>query len=206
MLSDEFITSATLLFVLLNPFLMSVYLLDLIQEMTWTAFAGVLARGAAISGLVFVAFALVGDALFTRVLQVRFASFVLFGGIVFLGVSVRYFFVGAGALRELRGTPEHIAGSIAMPFMIGPGTVSASVSAGAHLPPAQAALAIAVPMCLTVGVIVALKRVYDFTRTRREALVTRYVDVTGRIMAMVMGTIAVEMILSGLDAWLAGKA
>ncbi len=79
-------------------------------------------------------FAVAGDALFARVLQVRFASFLIFGGIVFLVVAIRYMMIGAEAIRGLRGPPEHIAGSVAIPFMIGPGTVSASVLVGSRLP------------------------------------------------------------------------
>jgi multiple antibiotic resistance protein len=30
----------------------------------------------------------------------------------------------------MRGAPEHLAGTIAMPFMIGPGTISAAVVTG----------------------------------------------------------------------------
>lgn len=201
MFSEEFIRSATLLFVLLNPFFISVYLLDLIQDMAWPVFASVLTRGAVISGVVFIAFALLGDALFTNVLQVRFASFLLFGGIVFLVVSLRSFFTGADALRELRGHPDHVASSIAMPFMIGPGTVSASVSAGSQLSAGHASLAVVIPVFVSVAAVLALKRTYDLIHQRYESLVTRYIDVTGRIMSLVTGTIAVEMIFRGMEMW-----
>lgn len=201
MLHEKFVSSAVLLFVLLNPFLMSVYLLDLIQDMTWRAFFAVMIRGASIACVVFVAFGLLGDTIFTDILQVRFASFVLFGGVIFLLVSVRSFFVGAGALRELRGDPKHVAGSIAMPFMIGPGTISASVAAGSGLPTEQAVLAIVLPVLASVLAVLVLKWIFDFVQTRSEELIARYVDVTGRIMALVTGTIAVDMILRGLEMW-----
>ncbi len=201
MLSEEFIKSATLLFVLLNPFFISVYFLDLIQDMAWTAFAAVLLKGAAISGAVFVTFALVGETFFTNVLQVRFASFLLFGGLMFIIVSLRYFFTGADALRELRGQPASVPGSIAMPFMIGPGTVSASVWAGHRLPAGLAVVAVLIPVFVSVAAVIALKRLYDLIHHRHEAIVTRYLDVIGRIMALVTGTIAVEMIFRGIETW-----
>ena len=34
----------------------------------------------------------------------------------------------------MRGAPEHLAGTIAMPFMIGPGTISAAVVTGMGVP------------------------------------------------------------------------
>ena len=199
MLSEQSLRSATLLLVLLNPFMLSVYLLDLIQDMTWRVFMGVLLRGAAISSVVFIAFAVVGDSLFTTVLQVRFGSFLIFGGLLFLFVSIRSFFVGPKALRELRGEAEHVAGSIAMPFMIGPGTVSASVTAGSQLPVGYAALAVVVPVAISVVAVLILKLAYDAVHKRYEAMVTRYIDMTGRAMTLVTGTIAVEMILRGVE-------
>lgn len=39
-------------------------------------------------------------------------------------------FQGADTIGEMRGAPEHLAGTIAMPFMIGPGTISAAVVTG----------------------------------------------------------------------------
>jgi len=54
---DPFLKSMALFMVLFNPFLMSIYLLDLIQEMDRTAFFKVLVRATLISGVVFLLFA-----------------------------------------------------------------------------------------------------------------------------------------------------
>ena len=135
-------------------------------------------------------------------LQVRFASFLLFGGGVFLIVAVQYFMNGAEALRGLRGSPQHVAGSIALPFMIGPGTVSASVLAGSRLDFLWAALAIVCAMATSIACVLLLKRLHDTVKQRHEAYVERYIDIVGRISALVIGTIAVEMVLKGIDLWL----
>ena len=49
---EPHVSSALLLFALLNPFLMSIYLLDLITDLPRAVFVRVLARGALISGAV----------------------------------------------------------------------------------------------------------------------------------------------------------
>jgi multiple antibiotic resistance protein len=89
-----------------------------------------------------------------------------------------------------------------MPFMIGPGTVSASVLAGGRLPAWQAAGAITIALILVVVSILAFKWLHDFVKQRNERLVERYLEVTGRMMALVIGTFAVEMILQGIETWL----
>jgi small neutral amino acid transporter SnatA (MarC family) len=200
-----FVESAVLLLVLLNPFLLCIYLLDLIQELDVRRFGRVLVRASVISGVVFTAFAWAGDALFSRVLQVRFCAFQIFGGIVFLVIAIRFVLMGGRAITSLRGSAEHLAGAIAMPFMIGPGTVSASVLAGTRLPMALAALAVCAALSITVLTVLALKTVHDVVRTQNEPLVDRYVEIVGRISALVIGTIAVEMVLQGFDSWLATR-
>jgi small neutral amino acid transporter SnatA (MarC family) len=201
--TQAFVDSFLLMFVLLNPFLLSIYLLDLIEELDGATFRRALVRGMLISFVVFAAFAWAGDAIFSRVLQVRFAAFLMFGGLVFLLIAIRYVMVGSAAIRELRGSAEHVSGSIAMPFLIGPGTVSASVLAGSHQPAAFAVLSIAVALTAAIIAVLIIKYVHDFVRQRHEPLVERYVDVVGRISALIIGTIAVDMILRGIDIWLA---
>jgi small neutral amino acid transporter SnatA (MarC family) len=89
MLSEPYVASLLLFLALLNPFMMSVYLIDLITDLRRELFVRVLLRGALISGAVFAVFAWSGDAIFSDVLQVRFASFQIFGGIVFLLIGAR---------------------------------------------------------------------------------------------------------------------
>lgn len=194
-----------MLVVLLNPFLMSVYLLDLIESLDDQTFTRTLIRGAAIATGVFCLFAVGGDAVFRDVLQVRFASFLIFGGLLFLVIGIRFAQYGPEALTQLRGAPEHLAGSIAMPFMVGPGTVSASVLAGARLPVHWALLSILTAMLVTVGGLSILKTVHTRAKRRHTALVDRYFDIVGRASALLIGTIAVDMVLSGLELWLASN-
>jgi small neutral amino acid transporter SnatA (MarC family) len=101
--------SALLMFALLNPFLMSAYLIELIRECSFRSFATILLRASLIAGI---AFAAGGKAVFREVLQVRFESFMVFGGIVLLVMGLRMTLTGRVALIRLRGTPGQVAGSI----------------------------------------------------------------------------------------------
>ena len=197
-----FIKSSTLLLVLLNPFLLAVYLLNIMRELSLGTFAGVIMRAALISSVVFVCFAVLGDFIFTDVLQVRFAAFLIFGGIIFIIIGVRFVFEGPRAVELLRGPPEHISRSVAIPFMIGPGTINASVLAGSRMSPVGATIAIAAALSINTIIVIGLKVLYDYISERKEAVVERYVDLCGRISALVIGTIAVEMIFQGIEGWL----
>jgi multiple antibiotic resistance protein len=200
--ATHFLESVILMLVLLNPLLMSAYLIDVIRGLDARLFIRVLVRAFLISGGVFLVFGWAGDAIFTNLLQVRFEAFLVFGGLVFLIIAIRYMIGGGDIIDTLRGPPEHLAGSIAMPFMIGPGTVSASVVIGARLPILSAALAIIVALTTSCLLLVAFKLLHDWVKGRNEALVERYVEIAGRVSALLIGTIAVEMMFKGLESWL----
>lgn len=199
---DSFIQSVLFLLVLINPFLVSVYLIDLIRGLEFPVFTRILSRAMVISTVAYVAFAWGGDRIFEDLLQVRFAAFQTFGGVVFLLIAVRSMLVGGQVMIELRGDPEHLAGAIAMPFMIGPATVSACVLIGAQSPMWMASLGIVTAVLATTIVLLGLKIVFDHVRERNYRLIERYMDIVGRVSAILLGTIAVEMIFRGLDSWL----
>ncbi|MCB1049905.1 MAG: MarC family protein [Acidobacteria bacterium] len=197
-----FFQAFTMLFVLLNPFLMSIYLLDLLKRLEPGQFFKVLMRAGLIAGTVFILFAWSGDLIFQRIIQARFSAFLIFGGLIFLLIALRFVFQGSGAVSEFRGPVQHLAGAVAMPFMIGPGTISASIFSGTLLPPLQAGLAIALAMLAAVLSLFIFKLIHDHLHRSNASLLERYIDIIGRISALLIGTIAVEMIFRGLEGWL----
>ncbi len=197
----ETIRSATLLLVLLNPFLVIVYLVDAMDKLDPRQFRGVLLRAGLIATVVFCTFVLVGDAMFSRFLQVDFASFRIFGGLIFLLIGIQFVFRGPSAIEILRGESEHLAGAIAMPVLIGPGTISASVIIGQrHSAPAACGV-IAGAVFASILIMLLLKLLHDFVKPRNARLIERYIEIFGRITALVIGTIAIEMIMQGLQVW-----
>jgi small neutral amino acid transporter SnatA (MarC family) len=202
-MTEQFIKAGLLLFLLLNPFLVILYMVDLVQNLSPREFARSLFHAGAISACVFIVFAILGEAIFRDILQARFASFQVFGGIIFLMIGIQFVFQGDSAISGLRGEATNIAGSIAMPIMIGPGTVSASVLAGKQLPVPLAALCIAGVVFLSISLMILLKYIHDLVIPRNEQIIQRYIEVTGRIMALVVGTFAIEMIMRGVFSWIA---
>ena len=198
---NEFFHAITLLLILLNPFLVIVYVMELVQDLNQQTFNRILFRGGVIASGVFTLFALVGDALFTKYLHAEFASFQIFGGIVFLIVGINFMLKGNAAIEALRGPPEYLAGSIAMPLLIGPTTVSASVLIGEALPPVLAVAGVLVSVGSCVLVMMGLKAFHDWVKPRSESLVQRYIEVAGRVTALVVGIFAIEMIMAGITTW-----
>ena len=200
---DEFFQSMLLIFVLLNPFIMSVYLLSLIKEVSFGQFTRIMVRAGLISFCVFFLFAWLGEVIFDNVLQIRFLAFMIFGGITFLIIGIRLILGIGPPMASINPHSTEIAGAIAMPFIVGPGTISASVIAGTQLGLIMSSLAIALGLVAALGSIILFKKIHDFVQTRKEKYVERYVEIAGRITALFTGSFAVDMILKGIERWLA---
>jgi len=197
----DFFRSTTLLLTLLNPFLIIIYLVDVVQKLKQKQFRLVLVRAGLIAGSVFCSFAILGDTIFSGLMQVEFASFQIFGGIVFLLIGLQFVFRGPTAIEALRGESEHIAGSIAMPVLIGPGTISASVIIGKRHDPLLACTAVVTAVVVCLITILLLKFIHDWVNQTKEALISRYIEIAGRITALYVGTVAIDMIMQGLQSW-----
>ena len=194
----DLLKASSILFVLLNPFLISIYLISLIKDLSLREFVKVMIRAHVISGIVFVIFAIMGEGIFENIFNVRFGAFLIFGGIIFLWIGIQSIFSGQVVLIGTHGDPEHIAGSVAMPFMIAPGTISASVLIGSSLPAPSATIAIVIAMSFSLVSIVVFKLIHDPLKKRNERLLSRYVEVVGRVVALFTGIYAIEMIARGI--------
>lgn len=194
--------SIALLLVLLNPFLLIVYLIDIVKKKTVAEFSRILLRAGLISFTTFSAFAILGNEIFTNVFNASFASFQIFGGIIFLLTGIQFVFKGSVTIESLRGESKHIAGAIAMPIFIGPGTISYSVMIGERLSVGMAIGAIAFAVTLCVSIIFLMKIVHDHIQTKKEELIEQYIDIAGRVIAMLLGTTSIELIMSGVRFWM----
>lgn len=197
-----FFDSLGLMLFMLNPFLLVIYLIDLIEELDTRTFSRVLIRASAISGACYLTFALLGDSIFDLVFHADFASFQIFGGIIFLITGIRYVFQGNSAIKSLRGEAKYVQGGIVMPIMVGPGTISASILVGQQVNLLSATVVILFSLITCVGVVLLLKRLYEQVHHRNETLLLRYIDIVGRVAALLIGTFSIEMIMGGLGAWL----
>lgn len=201
-LINEVFRSVSMLLVLLNPFLIIVYLIDIVKKKPSAVFNKIMLRASVISFITFSSFALLGDAIFTNFFNASFASFQIFGGIVFLLTGIQFVFKGSASIESLRGESKHVAGAIAMPIFIGPGTISYSVIIGERLSKGAALFSISVSIALCAGIIILLKLIHDKIHKTKEELIEQYIDIAGRVIALLLGTVSIEMVMTGLSYWI----
>ena len=87
-MTSPYLTTFILFFSLLNPFLMSIYMIGLIRHTETRVFNRALIQGSLIAYVVFLLFAWGGEAIFSQYLNVRFESFLIFGGFIFLVLAI----------------------------------------------------------------------------------------------------------------------
>src|SRR5690606_4005695 len=98
----------------------------------------------------------------------------------------------------MRGAPHQLAGTIAMPFMTGPATISAAVITGIQLSLWQTMLVIFLTLFLTCSLLIPMKYLHDHLQHKYSNYIDLYVDIVGRVAALLIGTIAIDMIVTGV--------
>lgn len=199
---NTFVNVIILMLMLLNPFLLVVYLTDIMRNKSDRYFARLMFSSGLISITVFSLFAAVGDYIFRTVLQAEMASFQIFGGIIFLIIALKFVFNSESAMDSLRADSKHLSTNIAMPIMVGPGTIGVSIMAGERLELKMAILAVVVSVTISITIIVLLKKLFDVIARKRESLIEQYIAVSGKVTALILGTYSIDMIMAGLKIWL----
>ena len=137
------------------------------------------------------------------IVQAEFASFQIFGGVIFLIIGLQFVFRGPMSLTLLK-SKSGVLGRSCLPCLclLDQEQFSASVVIGKRHDQLEAITVILVAVALVIAVVFSIKIIARFLfLPRSEPLVNRYIEVTGRISALYVGTIAVEMIMKGLETW-----
>lgn len=183
--------------IFMNPIALFLYLVPLKREMGMRHFANVVARASFISYLVYVVFAVSGDRFF-QLLNVDFEAFRIFGGIVVAGLSLIFIIQGKKSLISTQGELNRIAAEIALPFMVGAGTIALSIIVGRQLGAFNASIAIFIVMFLTFAIIVALGGFRSALNKRAKATFDQNADILLRINSFIIGAIGIDMVVNGI--------
>ncbi|NIU58929.1 MAG: hypothetical protein GWN67_21865 [Phycisphaerae bacterium] len=188
---------------ILNPFALCLYLAGVIDDLESRIFVKVLFWASFISMVVFWIFAIVGERLLVDFLRVRPEALRIFGGVIFLVVAYNYVTKGFRAAELLRGSLEDLPSAIALPFMIGAGTITQAILLGKRHGPYLSMFLLFIGLCICFFIVIAFKLVRDHLKQARERIFERYVNILSRINGLFIGAISTEMVVSGIrKLWL----
>jgi len=195
---DAFFESLVSFLAILNPFALCLYLEEAMAKLERRGFVRVLASACVFALAVFWLSAYGGEPFLTTVLRVRPDALRVFGGLIFLVVGYNYAVKGYRTVELLRGSLEELPAAIAMPLMIGAGTITQSILIGKAHAAWEWMLVLTSGVAAAFGIVLLFKTLRDHVRARKETLFDRYVSVLTRINGLVVGAISVNMIVTGL--------
>ena len=183
---------------LLNPFALFVYLLPLKQERGLDDFVKILFRASLIAFVIYAVFALFGENIFTGLLKIEFNSFRLFGGLVLLGFAFGSIVQGRKSLIATKGEMNDIAAQIALPFMVGAGTIAISILMGNVLGPIPALFSIGSVMAISFALILVLALIRQSLPARLKGGLDQGLNIVLRLNGFFVGSIGVDLIITSL--------
>ena len=185
--------------IMINPFAQVLYLKCVIDDLDVKTFSLVYAKASIISLVIYVIFALIGDEIFTRFFKIRFESFKIFGGIIIFAYAFSFIMYGAKSMIQTKENLDDLASEIALPFMVGSGTLYLSILIGRMAGSFSVILSIFFSVIIVnyslVWLFVFMK---DQFRQRQQIVFDKYMGILMRLNGFFMGAIGVHMILDGI--------
>src|SRR6056297_1926181 len=194
------ISSIIEILVMLNPFALFLYLEPIRKDLTHKSFMLVIFKATLISLFICLVFFLSGDFIFRRVFQIEFESFRIFGGIIIF--SYAYFFIvkGQRALIMIKENLDDLASEIALPFMVGAGTISLSVLLSQKHSLVIGALSLVIIFGLNFLTLYTLKRFRDSIEGKKfKTAFDKNMEVLLRLNGFFIGAIGINMVLTGIQ-------
>ncbi|MFY8160453.1 MAG: MarC family protein [Candidatus Kapaibacteriota bacterium] len=184
--------------VMINPFALFLYLNPLMAKLSNKDFIKVLVKASLISFLTYIIFLLAGDFIFSQIFQIDYEAFRVFGGIVIFSFAYIYIVKGGRAILEDNGNLNDLAATIAMPFMVGAGTISLSIIMGKNYPYYIGVGIITASVIFSFGFILLLKKLKDILPENAKIAFDKNMEVLLRLNGFFVGAIGINMMFTGI--------
>lgn len=185
--------------VLLNPFALFLYLLPIMKELDDQTFNKVLMKASLISFSIYLIFLLTGDFLIADVFRINFESFRIFGGIIIFTFAYLFIVKGEKALIKIKGDIDELASEIALPFMVGAGTISLVIIISFSEPILNGSFILCSTLLINYFVIMFLKKLREqFNKRKHRQVFDHNMEILLRLNGFFVGAIGVNMILNGV--------
>jgi len=187
------------LLIMLNPFALFLYLEPVRKDLNHKQFLTVIFKATLISLTICYVFFFSGEFLFRKVFLIDFESFRIFGGIIIF--SYAYFFIvkGQRALIMIKENLDDLASEIALPFMVGAGTISITIIASYRHTKLVGVLILLTAYVINFLAIFLLNKMRDSLEGKKlKTAYDKNMEVLLRLNGFFIGAIGVNMVLTGI--------
>ncbi|RDV11500.1 MarC family protein [Pontibacter diazotrophicus] len=186
--------------VMLNPFALFLYLKPVMNDLPDSDFRAVFLKATMISFFIYLVFLLFGDLVFQKVFRINFESFRIFGGIVLFSFAYIFIVQGKKAFIQIKGDLHDLASEIALPFMVGAGTISLTILMSDQLELWQGVVSLALIMLINFIIIMGLKQIRRGMRSKSvQTAFDKNMELLLRINGFFLGAIGVDMVVTGIS-------
>ena len=185
--------------VMLNPFALFLYLDPIRKDLSHRDFMMVIFKASLISFLVCLVFFFSGDIFFRLIFKIDFESFRIFGGIIIFSYAYFYIVKGQKALIIIKENLDDLASEIALPFMVGAGTISLTILLAHDHSFLIGGGSLTIIFVVNFLVIFALKKFRDSIETKKfKTAFDKNMEVLLRLNGFFIGAIGINMVLMGI--------
>jgi len=185
--------------VLINPIVTFIYLQPVIKRMPYRELLRVIAQGSLVALVIFFIFSVIGNSFFKDVLQVKFESFRVFGGLVIAYLAFAMIVQGRTSLITYEDDHASIANQIAMPLLIGAGTISLSIIIGNNYNPMGSAFILSIVMLINFLALALLTAFQNNIKRYFSKDFDNYMEAALRLFAFFAGAIGINMLVTGIQ-------
>lgn len=185
--------------VMLNPFALFLYLLPVMRDLDSKTFYKVLAKASFISLVILGLCVFLCNFLIENVFQINLESARIFGGIIIFSFAYYFIIKGEQAYIYMKGSLDDLASEIALPFMVGAGTITLSLFLGQNHSDVKGFFVILIALIITFVVIMVLKEIRDFIfRKRYRIAFDKNMELLLRLNGFFIGAIGINMVRMGV--------
>jgi multiple antibiotic resistance protein len=185
--------------VMLNPFALFLYLEPIRKDLDKKVFIKVLLKASLISFAISWLFFFLGEFIFQSVLQIHFESFRIFGGIIIFSFAYYFIVKGEKALIIMKENLDDLASEIALPFMVGAGTISLSIILAQKHSYFFGTIALIIIFSINFMILVFLLLFRNSIEKRKfKTAFDKNMEVLLRLNGFFIGAIGVNMVILGI--------
>ncbi|WP_143961382.1 MarC family protein [Litoribacter populi] len=194
------ITAILSFLVMLNPFALFLYLKPVMSDLSDRDFRTVFWKATLISFIIFLVFLVFGDVVFQKVFRINFESFRIFGGVVLFSFAYMFIVQGKKAFIQIKGDLHDLASEIALPFMVGAGTISLTVLLSVDEELWMGAIILFIAVLVNFLMVMGLKQIRNKIPSKRfQKAFDKNMELLLRVNGFFLGAIGIDMIITGIS-------
>ncbi len=184
---------------MLNPVALFLYLTPVMDALNKQSFLWIVWKATLIAGVIYALFIVTWDYIFLNIFQIDFESFRLFGGIVIFTLAFMFIVWGRESFIHMRESLDDMASQLALPFMVGAGSISVSILIGNAYTWQQWLLLLGAVLWVNLLVIMLIKWIKDaFFMGALKWYFKNILAIVFRLNSFFMGAVGIDMTITAV--------